>query len=839
MVLGLALSAKHKVVVPVQGDWEFRQIGKNEWLPAEVPGVVQTDLFRNGKIPHPYYRMSERELTWIENADWEYRLQFDVQGRLLKFGHLELVFEGLDTYADVYVNDSLFLSSDNMFMAYEKSVKGFLKVGVNELRVVFHSPIGETVGQRMMYPYELPMDSDDSETRVSSFVRKSPFHFGWDFAPRYVTMGIWKPVTLRLWDHGTIRDMQFRTLDLTDQQALVDGLLFIDGEGAGEDFPSQVRIMVDGKMVWDTTLYLDGQEKVIPFLLTINEPKRWWPRGYGEPHLYELKATIGKSGNVDDSLAIDYGLRTVKLVQEPDEEGIPFYFEVNGTPIYAKGAGYIPEDVFLPQAREKQLTLRKYILDAHFNMLRVWGGGTYQTDEFYEWCDQKGILVWQDFVFACAMYPHGPDFHNRVSDELVGQLLRLRNHPSIALWCGNNEIEVAWENWGWQAKYGLAPMDSFNLWQGYQELFHQVIPGLIDRYDPDRPYISSSPLSNWGKAENFTRHDNHYWGVWHGTDDFDAYRTNVPRFMSEFGMQSFPVVESLEPYAEASDLKLGSEWMTHRQKSYKGNDFLFDFTERWLGTPKDSRSALLMSQLTQAIALDIAISSQRFRTPYCMGTLYWQFNDCWPGPSWSTIDYEGRPKAAYYYVKRLFADKMINLDLYDKGGNEYVVSDQGKIGGSIWMEVATLDGKSAGNAERTIRSEDGARVFQTYWRKMGPYAKLVKGKEVAFLNWIEDGDTLASKIVHQLPMVKMKLFPPTYEVTVAKMKGGFRINISSDVFAKGVRLNLPGTKADYSDQFFDLFPGHGHSVEVFTDASLSAAQFKEQLEIESLVDWRK
>ena len=448
-------------------------------------------------------------------------------------------------------------------------------------------------------------------------------------------------------------------------------------------------------------------------------------------------------------------------------------------------------------------------------------------------------MVWQDFVFACSMYPHGPDFHNRVSAELVGQLLRLRNHPSIALWCGNNEIEVAWQNWGWQAKYGLAPMDSFNLWQGYQELFHQVIPGLIDRYDPDRPYISSSPLSNWGKEENFTRHDNHYWGVWHGTDDFDAYRTYVPRFMSEFGMQSYPVAESLEPYAEEGDLELGSEWMTHRQKSYKGNDFLFDFTERWLGTPRDSRSALLMSQLTQAIALDIAISNQRFRNPFCMGTLYWQFNDCWPGPSWSTIDYEGRPKAAYYYVKRLFADEMINLDLYDKGGNEYVVSDHGNIGGEIRMETAHPDGSKRNSTQRPIHGKDGAKVIQSYWRAGGPYKFLNKGKEVALLSWVRDGDTLATKIVHKLPLAEMKLYPTSYEVDIEEMKGGFRVKVSSDVFAKGVRLNLPGKKAEYSDQFFDLFPGHGHWVEVYTDGNISSEKFREQLDIKSLIDWRE
>lgn len=829
------LFSSHKVMVPVAGDWEFRQVGKDEWHTAEVPGVVHTDLFRNGMIPDPFFRNGEQELEWIEQEDWEYRINIDIPRRLFRFGHIELVMEGLDTYADVYLNDSLVLGADNMFLSWEKDIKPYLKAGPNELRVRFHSPIKETAGTRMMYPYQLPADNDAGSSKASVFVRKAPIQFGWDMAPRFVTMGIWKPVYIRLWDHATIRDLQFRTLYLDDEIALVDGLAFVEGEGAGKEFPSEVQIKVQGQTVWDTSFVMEGREQVIPFLLTIQNPQKWWPRGYGEPNLYDIRATLGKSGNIDDSLEVAYGLRTMELERNTDEIGTSFTFKVNGTPIYAKGAGYIPEDIFISRADVKQKALREHILDAHFNMLRIWGGGVYKSDEFYNWCDENGILIWQDLIFACAMYPHGPDFHNRVTDELIAQFLRLRNHPSIALWCGNNEIDVAWKNWGWQAKMGYAPMDSFNLWEGYQELFHEIIPSLVERYDPDRPYIASTPQSNWGTPINFTRHDNHYWGVWHGQDDLDGFKDNVPRFMSEFGMQSFPVKESLEPYAQKGDLEMGTDWMENRQKSYKGNEFLFSFTERWLGTPKDTRSAFLMSQITQSIAMEIAVEAQRGSAPFCMGTIYWQFNDCWPGPSWSTIDYEGRPKAAHYALKRLFAPQMVSLDLSKKGYKEILVDDTRALKGKIKVQITGMQGKALHATEKVVEGNGKEMVYKSELMPLGALKKVMKGKAVAFVTYENGGDTMAHKIVHALPMKKLKLQQPEFETDLKKVAGGYVLKISANTFAKSVRVDLPGRKAKYSDQFFDLFPQHTHRVMIETEDDFTEADLK----IESLIDWRE
>ncbi len=873
-----------KVLIPLSEGWEFRQVGKDVWQPAEVPGVVHTDLYRNGDIPNPFFCDGEHELEWIENEDWEYRTIIDIP-QLFSFRHAELVFEGLDTYADVFLNDHLLLSSDNMFMSWEQDIKPYLKTGPNELRVRFRSPIMETAGTRMMYPYPLPADNDAGDSKASIFVRKAPIQFGWDMAPRFVSMGIWKPVYIRVWDDATIRDMQFRTLYLGKDLALVDGLAFVEGEEEGKDgikgreSLTELTIKVQGNPVWDTSFVTEGREQVIPFLLTIPSPKRWWPQGYGDPNLYQITATIGKRGKLDDSLKVAYGLRTIELEQETDATGTSFTFVVNGKPIYAKGAGYIPEDIFPSRAKPKQEQLRKYMLEANFNMVRLWGGGGYQTDEFYNWCDENGILVWQDLMFACAMYPHGPDFHNRVTDELEEVFLRLRNHPSIALWCGNNEIEVAWNNWGWQDKMGYAPMDSFNLWEGYQELFHEIIPSMIERYDPDRPYISSTPMSNWGTPENFTRHDNHYWGVWHGEDDLDGFRDNVPRFMSEFGMQSFPVMESLAPYAREGDLELGSAWMENRQKSYKGNDFLFSFTERWLGTPKDTRSALLMSQVTQAIALEIAIEAQRSRAPFCMGTLYWQLNDCWPGPSWSSIDYEGRPKAAHYALKRLFADQLVGLEITKEGIKEFVVDDTRVLHGKVKLNLKTLDGDDIdqeiweleeaeeesdpeGKAEQKGKTEQKSKAnqkVQPQQTKQPQQAKqaaqivasrsikstkslkqIQKGKAVAFLTFEnEAGDTLAYNIVHALPLKKLKLKQPVYNTSARKVAGGYVLKISSNTFVKSTRLEIKGEDAAFSDQFFDLFPNHPHQIMVETDLNISENDFLAKMKIESLVDWRE
>lgn len=854
LLLLLPLFSFAKEIMPLGDTWEFRQVGTEQWRPAEVPGSVHMDLFRNQVIPHPFEGNGEKDLQWIEEEDWEYRLQFDLSEAQLAHGKLDLKFDGLDTYADVSLNGKKCIKATNMFLAWKVNAKPLLKVGSNTLRVVFHSPLRQTAASRMMYPYQLPADSDDSEDKASPFVRKAGYHFGWDFSPRFVTMGIWKPASLVMWNDAVLSDVQYRTLSLTDEKAVVEGMAFVTAEKGGKGKSMKLRVSIFEEQVWDTTFALSGRKAVLPFQVTITKPKRWWPQGYGDPTLYGFKVELSDEKGSSDLNLTDYGLRTVELVQEEDEWGKSFFFKVNGTPIYAKGANAVPESVFLGRSEKQRMVLQEAMRDGNFNMVRLWGGGIYQDDSFYGWCDQHGILVWQDFMFAGTMYPFGTDFTQQVKREAAQQVLRLRNHPCIALWCGNNEIEVAWKNWGWQEKYGYAPLDSVNLWEGYLELFQGILPEVIDNYDPDRAYVSTSPLSNWGNPEFFKRGNMHYWGVWHGEDDLDGFRDNVPRFMTEFGMQSYPFVETMEPYAKEGDLEWGSDWLENRQKSYKGNDHLMGFTHRNLGIPKDFRSAVLMTQLTQARALEIAVEAQRAKAPYCMGSLIWQLNDTWPGPSWSILTSDGRRKSAFYALQRAFAPQMVTVEVEGKTPWIRVVDETKTFTGELEVEVYKLkDGglekKGGLDFTKTVTvdcREDGKWEMKNLFNKK-VFKGLKKGKSVAALTLKQGEIIIAEKIYHTDNMNKVALKDPLFLVKVDRLPAEFgldnkfQLTVIPAYFAKGIHLSSSDEDVRFSTNDFDGVPGHYYevTVELPMDHGYTEDLLKDAITIESLYDWRK
>lgn len=627
--------------------WTFRQSGTEEWFPATVPGVVHSDLMANEIILDPWVGMNELDVQWIENEGWEYQATFDVNSETLRRSSHELVFEGLDTYADVYLNDSLIMEADNMFRSWKVPVAGLLKEKGNHLLVQFKSPIAVNKEKVEESPYQLPASSEEAPIKVSPFTRKAPYHFGWDWGPRLVTAGIWRPVYLQSWDDVIIRDVQIKQLIISDKVANLQAVIEIESASYLD-----VEVTVMGQ---DSVVMLeDGRnEIVIPF--NISNPKRWWPNGWGDPHLYDISVIMKKGVQVIDEDMVCTGLRTVELVQEKDSIGRSFYFKVNGEPLFARGANYIPQSHFLPSVKDVDYqALIRAVKDASMNMLRVWGGGIYENDIFYELCNENGILVWQDFMFANTMYPGDGQFMNNVKDEVIDNVKRLRNHPSIVHWNGNNEIEVAWKNWGWQDQYGYSKADSTKLWEDYLVLFHEQIPEWLAGLD-DRSYTTTSPLSNWGTPENFNYGSMHYWGVWHGDDDFEDYNDNVGRFMSEYGFQSFPDKETVAYYADSSNWSLDAEVMKHHQKSYRGNGLIEKQATKYFGKPLGFDHFLKKSQLTQTKAMQMAIDVHRLNKGHCWGSLFWQLNDCWPGPSWSAIDVFGRRKVFYEDLKTLFA----------------------------------------------------------------------------------------------------------------------------------------------------------------------------------------
>lgn len=591
-------------------------------IPAQIPGTVHTDLLDAGIISDPFYNQQEEALRWIEEKDWVYSCEFEINDSLLNYATANLVFEGLDTEATIYLNDEELLTTDNMFRAWRVPVKANLNAGKNTLRVRFESTVNKYAHASDSLGFVYPADSDDSKT--APFVRKAAYHFGWDWAPRFVTCGIWKPVYLEFHLTARIDDVRIEQRELTDNNAKIHVEVNID-----QFRESPLEIEVNGTR---KTIQSKNGKHTANVDFEIKNPELWWPNGSGEQKLYSIPIKLFQNGMVIDFTYKTIGLRTVELVNEPDSIGTSFYFKVNGKPIFMQGANYVPQDVFLPRVKPEQY--RQLLIaakEAHMNMIRVWGGGVYERDLFYDLCDSLGLLVWQDFMFAGTMYPGDSAFVQNVSKEVRQQIKRLRHHPSMAIWCGNNELEVAWYNWGWQERYNYSPADSAKMWKDYLRLFHDVIPEIVKQESPDIAYVPTSPQSNWGTAENFNHGSMHYWGVWHGREPISAFEKNVGRFMVEYGMQSYPALETLREFISEDELHLGSKVLNSRQKSYIGDEEIWRHLHDNGLDPQNLNEFIAASQAVQSEALRTAIHAHKNSNGHGMGTLFWQLNDCWPG----------------------------------------------------------------------------------------------------------------------------------------------------------------------------------------------------------------
>jgi len=633
----------------ISDGWEVTEEGKDKWYPARVPGSVHLDLFRNQVIPDPFYENNEQELRWMENKNWSYRTTLEVDSLNLSAQRNSLRFNGLDTYAKVYLNGALILTANNMFRTWEVPVKELLKLGINELRVDFESPILHHKQAVENYPYSLPSGNESAsvETKVSNFSRKAAYQFGWDFAPRFVTSGIWKPIELLDWNYARIKNVYTYTKSIGDDVAQMETQVEIEAISEGE-----YELVIDGIRL---VKRLKEGVNTVKHSFKVTNPKLWTINNKDPQYLYKQIIFLTKGGEKASLSQTEFGIRTIELINDPDSIGTSFYFKLNGETVFMQGANYIPQDVFLSRVSTQDYErLIQQAKTAGMNMLRVWGGGIYERDLFYDLCDKHGIMVWQDFMFAGSLYPESEAFTENVTQEAIDNLKRLRSHPCLALWCGNNEQEVAWKNWGWQDQYDYTPEDSAKIWKYQQFLFRELLPSLVEKYSPSTDYTPTSPLSNWGTAENFNHGSMHYWGVWHGQEPFENFKNNVGRFMVEYGFQSFPDVASLKKTMNDSSLHLNSIVIKNRQKSYVGNGLIEKHIEQYYDAPTSFEEFVRLSQETQAKGLKMAIDAHMSRNTNCKGTLFWQLNDCWPGPSWSVIDYYGNEKVAYDSVKVAF-----------------------------------------------------------------------------------------------------------------------------------------------------------------------------------------
>jgi len=630
-------------------NWQFTEQDKDEWLPAKVPGSVHMDLFQNQVIEDPFFENNEHKQRWIENRNWTYKTTFKVDSLNLSAQRNNLNFNGLDTYAKVYLNDTLILTANNMFRTYDVPVHELLQLGWNELRVEFESPILHNKKAVENYAYTLSSGNETAgiETKVSNFTRKAAYQFGWDFGPRFVTSGIWRPIELIDWNYARITNVYTYTKSIVDDLAFMETEVEIEAISGG-----QYEIEIDGIRIEKE---LKSGINIVKHSFQVNKPNLWTVNNEDPQYLYKQIIFLTKEGKKAFYSQTEFGIRTIELINEADAKGTSFFFKLNGKRTFMMGANYIPQDIFL--SRVTAAKYKKLILQAKaagMNMLRVWGGGVYERDLFYELCDKYGIMVWQDFMFAGSLYPESDEFTANVTQEVIENVKRLRSHPCLALWCGNNEQEVAWNNWGWQKQYGYTPEDSTKIWNYQQYLFRDLIPKLVAEYSPTIDYTPTSPLSNWGAADNFKHGSMHYWGVWHGREPFENFEMNVGRFMAEYGFQSFPSIETFKKVMHDSSLYLTSVAMQNRQKSYIGNNLIEKHIEQYYAAPTSFENFVQLSQETQAKGLKMAIDAHLRKQTHCMGTLFWQLNDCWPGPSWSIIDYYGNEKVAYDSVKLAF-----------------------------------------------------------------------------------------------------------------------------------------------------------------------------------------
>lgn len=824
-------SDMNRVVVPLLKSWQFREVGKADWHSASVPGCVHTDLLANQMIDDPFYRDNEKELQWIGKVDWEYRTIFRVTPALLGRNNIELVFEGLDTYAQVYLNDVLLLSANNMFRTWRVDCKAALRRGENVLRIRFRSPINEVLPLMTVRSIQLPAPNDQGE-KTSPYTRKAPYQYGWDWGPRLVTSGIWRPVILEAWDHARISDLHIVTNKLTRNAAHLTATVEIQATG-----PASAKVLLDNltnkSLAGRRDIVLEKGINRISFDFTIARPKLWWPNGLGAQPLYGFRSRVIVQGRLSDQKSARTGLRTVELRQQLDDAGKTFTFVINGIPVFAKGGNWIPADSFPSRVtKERYEHLLKSVRDANMNMLRVWGGGIYEPDLFYNLCDQMGILVWQDFMFACSMYPGEQDFLENVRAEAIDNVTRLRNHPSIVLWAGNNEIETGWQNWGWRQSLPAS------VWDDYKKIFLGVLEQVCTNLDAGRPYWPSSPHGGLDDDPDSLRSgDLHYWRVWHAAEPFTDYETQSPRFMSEYGFQSFPELETVKSYTTLSDRQIDSPVMVAHQRHPRGNQLVREYMLREYPQPKDFESFLYVSQVLQAEGIRIGAEHLRRQMPHNMGSLYWQINDCWPAASWSSIDYYGRWKALQYYARRFYGNLLLSPTIQGENLRIYVVSDLTKpVVANISVTVMDFEGVVVKKIDREVRI--AALSSQPYLEL--PVPEILEGRaansSMVHFELLVEGKVESSRDLFLVPFKELSLSHPTISSQVSQVKNGFKITLSTDKFAKAVYLSFADDPGLFSDNYFDLIPGKEIVVEYRSKTTLSPGEFQQKLRVRSLVD---
>lgn len=841
----------------LDGEWQLSRLGADEWISATVPGCVHTDLIAAGVIPDPFIGDNEKRIAWIAETDWVYRRSFIADEALLAEERVILECDGLDTLATIRLNGEEIARTDNMHRSYRLDVTGKVRAGENEIQIEFASPVNYVrpmIGQGLV---KYPGDSIPG----SPYLRKAMYQWGWDWGPKLPTSGIWRGIRLAGYSAARIRDVHVRQVHGRTRVEVHVEAEIERFSGAGLIVRARLTSPDGVVLEEEHNLGSDGICGAVDFL--VEDPKLWWPNGYGQQPLYALEIWLvcaefspspqpspfkgeGAYGDVSDDghpgnpqSEIRYpkwriGLRTVELRREKDEWGESFYFAVNGVPIFAKGANWIPADQFPSRIADEQYRdLISSAVSANMNMLRVWGGGIYEDDRFYDLCDEYGILVWQDFMFACAHYPTWPEMLASIRCEATGNIRRIRHHPCLALWCGNNEMEWGVVDW-WHSDKEARQAE-------YAEIFHRLIPEVCKAEDPATPYWPSSPASPipFANPNGETEGDGHYWDVWHGRQPFAAYRDHYFRFMSEFGFQSLPSMETVKSFAERKDWNMTSYVMECHQKNRGGNGNILYYMAQTFRFPRDFAMMSYVSQLLQAEAIRYGVEHwRRNRNEHrCMGTLYWQLNDCWPAVSWSSLEYDHHWKALHYYARRFYAPVLISAEESPSSVKLHVTNDRlSPFEGEVRWSLEKLDGAvlESGAVRASVPAETSACVAELdFARDLDDDTR----RETVFVYelWAKD-ERVSLGVVTFIPSKHLEVPKAGISTEVFEEDGVTKIKLSSDALARFVMLDVPGSCIRFSDNWFDLPAGRSVTVSVTDSAGLMTEEIADGLRIVSLVD---
>ena len=807
----------------INDGWQFCEKGSDKTYPAAVPGSQYEDLLLHGLIPDPYKEDNESKTAWVADKDFVYSRRISLPEDMKDKEHISLYCECLDTLADVYLDGEKIGSHDNYFLPFEADVTG--KLGENSLLEIHFASPAEFL-RKMQQVDQMPRNCNGMNG--IPHIRKPGCHFGWDWGPFIPTVGISSDIKLKAWNGARISDLHIAQEHIKDGGKLT---VKLHAEAECEFTPSagaraEISLLSpQGELIAKQSVSLDKPSADF----TVDAPQLWWSHDISDSHpLYTVQVRLDQ-GEESEVFERKIGLRTIELDRSADEYGTNFRFILNGVPLFIKGANYIPPDALL--TRVNTSTYKKLlgaVKRANMNMVRVWGGGRYETDEFYDMCDREGILIWQDFMFACNPYPfYNDEFRKNVLEEVTYNVKRLRNRPSLALWCGNNEIETMSAGW--------LPYTKLREWT--EKFFWHILPEHLRTVDGKTPFIPGSPVGKGymdGVASD-EHGDVHMWTVWHGLQPLTYYRKRFSRFCSEFGLESMPDMNTIRSFCPEDQLDLTSPVMQAHQKCPSGNGKIAYYTSTRFRLPAKFEDTVYLSQIVQSECVRDATEHWRRNRGRCNGSMYWQLNDCWPVLSWASIDYYGGYKALQYTARHFNAPLTASACETTNSVDLHVINDKAvPFKGRIEYVLSRFDGKrlASGKAPADCDAASARKVCSPDIK--GALARCNHNCVLQYSLIGEDEKTVCTRTVLFKPEKKLALPDPELSLDITIAGGVATIKVKAKKYARYVKLFAAGISEPFSDNYFDLVAGEEKVVTLPVPEDMTADKARKIISVTSI-----